>query len=70
MKGVQKFDGSRFCLDGELSQTCEEELHSLLIRALNDRAKLVRVTWRSAPSEWDIVDVCMPNFYDLAFFIS
>ncbi|CAA7387761.1 unnamed protein product [Spirodela intermedia] len=56
MKGLRKFDGSRFCLDGELSQTYEEELHSLLIRALNDRAKLVRLAWRSTPFGWDVVD--------------
>ncbi|KAI3844542.1 hypothetical protein MKX03_003301 [Papaver bracteatum] len=45
---------SGFCLDEECWRTYEEKVHSLLEQALGDRAKSVRVTWRSSPSQWKI----------------
>ncbi|XP_026393536.1 nucleolar protein 6-like isoform X1 [Papaver somniferum] len=45
---------SGFCLDEECWRTYEEKVHSLLEQALGDRAKSIRVTWRSCPSQWKI----------------
>ncbi|KAI3902275.1 hypothetical protein MKW92_046280 [Papaver armeniacum] len=45
---------SGFCLDEECWRTYEEKVHCLLEQALGDRAKSVRVTWRSSPSQWKI----------------
>lgn len=47
---------SDYCLDDECWRICEKNVHSHLQEALTDRAKLVRVTWRSTPSNWNIVD--------------
>uniref|UniRef100_A0A1D1YCT8 Nucleolar protein 6 n=1 Tax=Anthurium amnicola TaxID=1678845 RepID=A0A1D1YCT8_9ARAE len=54
MERNHKVNASSFCLDGECWRNCEAEMHSLLDRALNDRARLVRVAWRLTPSEWDV----------------
>ncbi|KAJ0961338.1 hypothetical protein J5N97_000600 [Dioscorea zingiberensis] len=45
-----------FCLDDECWRTCEDKLHLILKQGLNDRVKLIRVTWRNAPLEWNIKD--------------
>ncbi|XP_039128764.1 nucleolar protein 6 isoform X2 [Dioscorea cayenensis subsp. rotundata] len=45
-----------FCLDDECWRTSEDKLHSLLKQGLNDRVKLIRVTWKNAPFEWNIED--------------
>lgn len=51
-----------FCLDDECWRKSEDKLHSLLKQGLNDRVKLIRVTWKNAPFEWNIEDVCYLNF--------
>ncbi|XP_078435901.1 nucleolar protein isoform X2 [Wolffia australiana] len=56
MTGIEQVDRSKFCIDGEFPETFEERLHSVLSRALNDRAKLIRLVWRTTPCEWDIRD--------------
>ncbi|XXG81413.1 hypothetical protein AAC387_Pa09g2055 [Persea americana] len=54
LKGNSKVYESGFCLDNECWRMYEEKVLSLLEHGLNDRAKLVRVTWRTTPSEWNI----------------
>ncbi|XP_058112388.1 uncharacterized protein LOC131255639 isoform X1 [Magnolia sinica] len=56
LKGSHEFCESGFFLDDECWRIYEERVHSLLEQALNDRAKFIRVTWRSTPSEWNIED--------------
>lgn len=57
LKENKKICDRSFCLDNEFWKICEQEVFSLLERALSDRAKLVRVIWKSTPSKWDISDV-------------
>lgn len=57
LKENKKMRDHNFCLDNECWKTCEQEVFLLLERALSDRAKLVRVTWKSTPNKWDISDV-------------
>ncbi|MCL7023428.1 hypothetical protein MKW94_008534 [Papaver nudicaule] len=45
---------SGFCLDEECWRIYEEKVHSLLEKALGDRAKAIRVTWKNSPSQWKI----------------
>ncbi|ONK76147.1 uncharacterized protein A4U43_C03F24440 [Asparagus officinalis] len=56
LKGKAKVSGSDFCLDDECWRICEKDVQSYLQQGLNDRAKLVRVTWRSTPSKWNVED--------------
>lgn len=51
---VNSFD---FCLDDERWGLVEKHVQSVLQQGLSDRAKLVRVIWRSAPSNWNIDEV-------------
>ncbi|WOK92270.1 nucleolar protein 6 isoform X1 [Canna indica] len=54
LKGNPKICSSDFCMDDECWRKCEKDVHSLLQRGLSDRAKLVRVLWRSTPSDWKV----------------
>ncbi|XP_077218080.1 nucleolar protein isoform X2 [Tasmannia lanceolata] len=56
LTGNSKVYEMGFCSDDECWRVYEEKIHSLLERALTDRAKYVRVTWRSTPFEWNIKD--------------
>ncbi|PKA50392.1 hypothetical protein AXF42_Ash013481 [Apostasia shenzhenica] len=49
-----KVKASDFCLDDECWRLFEKDVQCVLQQGLGDRAKLVRVTWESAPSSWDI----------------
>ncbi|KAL6005249.1 hypothetical protein ACLOJK_005811 [Asimina triloba] len=55
-KGNKEFSESDFFLDDECWRIYEERVHSLLEEGLNDRAKFIRVTWKSIPSQWSIED--------------
>ncbi|XP_020572255.1 nucleolar protein 6 isoform X2 [Phalaenopsis equestris] len=48
---VNSFD---FCLDDERWGLVEKHVQSVLQQGLSDRAKLIRVIWGSAPSNWSI----------------
>lgn len=60
---------SGFCLDEECWRTYEEKVHSLLEQALGDRAKSIRVTWRSCPSQWKIEEVSDPALACVVFML-
>jgi hypothetical protein len=45
-------------VDDESWRILEKDVQSLLQRGLTDRTKMIRVLWRSTPSEWKIVEVC------------
>lgn len=56
LKGNIRALPSDFCLDDECWTKCEEDVHSLLQRALTDRVKLIRAIWRAIPCEWNFDD--------------
>lgn len=56
LKGNVKVNALDFCLDDERWRMCEKDVHSCLEQALSDRAKLVRVSWSSTPSKWNVED--------------
>uniref|UniRef100_A0A7N2M1W7 Nucleolar protein 6 n=1 Tax=Quercus lobata TaxID=97700 RepID=A0A7N2M1W7_QUELO len=51
LKGKSEVHASGFCLDDECWRLYEQKVHSLLNRGLNNRAKLILVTWRNTLSE-------------------
>ncbi|KAK4593427.1 hypothetical protein RGQ29_017509 [Quercus rubra] len=54
LKGKSEVHASGYCLDDECWRLYEQKVHSLLNQGLNNRAKLIRVTWRNALSECSI----------------
>lgn len=56
LKENEKVNAIDFCLDDERWRICENLVYSHLQHGLSDRAKLIRVTWRSTPSKWNIED--------------
>lgn len=65
LKVNEKVNAIDFCLDDERWRICENLVHSHLQQGLSDRAKLIRVTWRSTPPKWNIEDVCCLLAVDL-----
>jgi U3 small nucleolar RNA-associated protein 22 len=57
LKGNSKVTALSFCLDDESWRVLEKDVQSLLQQGLTDRIKMIRVLWRSTPSEWNIMDV-------------
>jgi U3 small nucleolar RNA-associated protein 22 len=45
-------------MDDESWRILEKDVQSLLQQGLTDRTKMIRVLWRTTPSEWNIMDVC------------
>jgi hypothetical protein len=58
LKGNSKVTALSYCVDDESWRILEKDVQSLLQRGLTDRTKMIRVLWRSTPSEWKIVEVC------------
>ncbi|KAM0914789.1 hypothetical protein ACQ4PT_011270 [Festuca glaucescens] len=56
LKGNSKVTALSFCLDDESWRVLEKDVQSLLQQGLTDRIKMIRVLWRSTPSEWNIMD--------------
>ncbi|GJN30882.1 hypothetical protein PR202_gb19226 [Eleusine coracana subsp. coracana] len=56
LKGSSKFTEISFCMDDESWRILEKDVQSLLQQGLTDRTKMIRVLWRSTPSEWNIMD--------------
>ncbi|KAF7057819.1 hypothetical protein CFC21_064998 [Triticum aestivum] len=56
LKGNSKVTALSFCLDDESWRVLEKDVQSLLQQGLTDRTKMIRVLWRSTPSEWNIMD--------------
>ncbi|KAF0889199.1 hypothetical protein E2562_022458 [Oryza meyeriana var. granulata] len=56
LKGNSKITTSSFCLDDLVWRELEKDVQSLLQQGLTDRTKMIRVLWRSTPSEWNIMD--------------
>ncbi|XP_042444359.1 nucleolar protein 6-like isoform X2 [Zingiber officinale] len=56
LKANPKICSGDFCMDNECWRIYEKNVQSLLQRGLSDRAKLVRVVWRSTPLDWNIED--------------
>ncbi|PNT65398.1 hypothetical protein BRADI_4g41717v3 [Brachypodium distachyon] len=56
LKGNSKVTALSFCLDDESWRVLENNVQSLLQQGLTDRTKMIRVLWRSTPSEWNIKD--------------
>ncbi|KAL0008143.1 hypothetical protein SO802_009645 [Lithocarpus litseifolius] len=54
LKGKSEVPASGFCLDDECWRLYEQKVHSLLNQGLNNRAKLIRVTWRNTLSDCSI----------------
>ncbi|XP_050281342.1 uncharacterized protein LOC126722227 isoform X3 [Quercus robur] len=54
LKGKSEVHASGFCLDDECWRLYEQKVQSLLNQGLNNRAKLIRVTWRNTLSECSI----------------
>ncbi|XP_066359297.1 uncharacterized protein [Miscanthus floridulus] len=56
LKGNSKVTALSYCVDDESWRILEKDVQSLLQRGLTDRTKMIRVLWRSTPSEWKIVE--------------
>uniref|UniRef100_J3NBP4 Nucleolar protein 6 n=2 Tax=Oryza brachyantha TaxID=4533 RepID=J3NBP4_ORYBR len=56
LKGNSKVTRLTFCLDDLSWRELEKDVQSLLQQGLTDRTKMIRVLWRSTPSEWNIMD--------------
>ncbi|XP_064957513.1 uncharacterized protein LOC135581344 isoform X1 [Musa acuminata AAA Group] len=56
LKGNSKICSSNYCMDDECWRISEKDVHSLLQQGLTDRARFVRVIWRSTPSDWNVED--------------
>ncbi|XP_066362820.1 uncharacterized protein [Miscanthus floridulus] len=56
LKGNSKVTALSYCVDDESCRILEKDVQSLLQRGLTDRTKMIRVLWRSTPSEWKIVE--------------
>ncbi|KAM3273556.1 hypothetical protein ACQJBY_043026 [Aegilops geniculata] len=56
LKGNSRVTALSFCLDDESWRVLEKDVQSLLQQGLTDRTKMIRVLWRSTPSEWNIMD--------------
>ncbi|CAD6334079.1 unnamed protein product [Miscanthus lutarioriparius] len=56
LKGNSKVSALSYCVDDESWRILEKDVQSLLQRGLTDRTKMIRVLWRSTPSEWKIVE--------------
>ncbi|TVU50990.1 hypothetical protein EJB05_02390 [Eragrostis curvula] len=56
LKGNSKVTSLGFCVDDESWRILEKDVQSLLQQGLTDRTKMIRVLWRSTPSEWNIMD--------------
>ncbi|KAL0008129.1 hypothetical protein SO802_009631 [Lithocarpus litseifolius] len=54
LKGKSEVHASGICLDDECWRLYEQKVHSLLNQGLNNRAKLIRVTWRNTLSDCSI----------------
>ncbi|KAG0487178.1 hypothetical protein HPP92_009273 [Vanilla planifolia] len=54
VKGNAKVNSSNFCSDDEHWRSFEKDVQCVLQRGLSDRAKLVRVTWRNVPPNWNV----------------
>uniref|UniRef100_A0A7N2KYS5 Uncharacterized protein n=1 Tax=Quercus lobata TaxID=97700 RepID=A0A7N2KYS5_QUELO len=54
LKGKSEVHTSGFCLDDECWKLYEQNVQSLLNQGLNNKAKLIRVTWRNTLSECSI----------------
>lgn len=54
LKGKSEAHASGFCLDDECWRLYEQKVQGLLNQGLNNRAKLIRVTWRNTLSECSI----------------
>lgn len=54
LKGKSEVHASGFCLDDECWRLYEQKVQGLLNQGLNNRAKLIRVTWRNTLSECSI----------------
>lgn len=57
LHGCSKVYESGFLLDDECWRTYEKKVHYVLEKGLLDRAKLIRVIWKCAPSNWNIESV-------------
>ncbi|VAI29528.1 unnamed protein product [Triticum turgidum subsp. durum] len=56
LKGNSKVTALSFSSDDESWRILEKDVQSLLQQGLTDRTKMIRVLWRSTPSEWNIMD--------------
>ncbi|CAL4904049.1 unnamed protein product [Urochloa decumbens] len=56
LKGSSKVTALSYCVDDESWRILEKDVQSLLQQGLTDRTKMIRVLWRSTPSEWKIID--------------
>ncbi|WVZ88498.1 hypothetical protein U9M48_035015 [Paspalum notatum var. saurae] len=56
LKGNSKVTALSYCVDDESWRILEKDVHSLLQQGLTDRTKMIRVLWRSTPSDWKIMD--------------
>jgi hypothetical protein len=58
LKDNSKVTSLSYCVDDESWRILEKDVQSLLQQGLTDRTKMIRVLWRSTPSDWKIMDVC------------
>ncbi|RLN30373.1 nucleolar protein 6 isoform X2 [Panicum miliaceum] len=56
LKDNSKVTSLSYCVDNESWRILEKDVQSLLQQGLTDRTKMIRVLWRSTPSEWKIMD--------------
>ncbi|KAG2623176.1 hypothetical protein PVAP13_3KG040362 [Panicum virgatum] len=56
LKENSKVTSLSYCVDDESWRILEKDVQSLLQQGLTDRTKMIRVLWRSTPSEWKIMD--------------
>lgn len=58
LKGNSKATALSYCVDDESWRILEKDIQFLLQQGLTDRTMMIRVLWRSTPSEWKIMEVC------------
>ncbi|KAK8464076.1 hypothetical protein PHAVU_011G118815 [Phaseolus vulgaris] len=55
LKGKEVF-AMGFCLDDECWRSYEDKIPGILSKGLNDRAKVIQVTWRNTQCQWSVDD--------------
>ncbi|ESW28940.1 hypothetical protein PHAVU_002G030700 [Phaseolus vulgaris] len=56
LKGKKEVCAMGFCLDDECWRSYEDKIHGILSKGLNDRAKVIQVTWRNTQCQWRVDD--------------
>ncbi|CAJ1930137.1 unnamed protein product [Sphenostylis stenocarpa] len=56
LEGKKEVFALGFCLDDECWRSYEDKIHGILSKGLNDRVKVIQVTWRNTQCQWSVDD--------------